>query len=81
MKYNKKEIMSKAWAMVKTIGVSISVALKSAWALAKAMKVDTEKYRYIAKDCGDHLEIRRIELVKLDTTDAIDGWELVEVIR
>lgn len=38
MKYNKKEIMSKAWAMVKTIGVNISVALKSAWALAKAMK-------------------------------------------
>lgn len=37
MKYNKKEIMSKAWAMVKTIGVNISVALKSAWALAKAM--------------------------------------------
>lgn len=43
--------------------------------------VDTEKYRYIAKDCGDHLEIRRIELDKLDTTYAIDGWELVEMIR
>lgn len=37
MKYNKSEIMRKAWGLVKTYGISISTAMKSAWALAKAM--------------------------------------------
>lgn len=36
MKYNKREIMKKAWSLVKTCGVGMSTALKSAWALAKA---------------------------------------------
>lgn len=37
MKYNKSEIMKNAWRMVKEFGVKISTALRSAWALAKAM--------------------------------------------
>lgn len=37
MKYNKKVIMQRAWIMVKTFGLSLSVALKGAWALAKAL--------------------------------------------
>ena len=37
MKYNKREIMMNAWNLVKTYKVTLSVALKSAWALAKAM--------------------------------------------
>lgn len=49
--------------------------------IIKERIVDTDKYRYVAKDCGDHAEIRRIELTKLDTTYAIDGWELAEMIR
>lgn len=36
MKYNKQGIMSNAWAMVKTFGLTMSVALKRAWAWAKA---------------------------------------------
>lgn len=36
MKYNKSEIMSNAWNLVRTAGVSLSTALKAAWALAKA---------------------------------------------
>jgi len=32
--------------------------------------VDTKKYRYVYRDG----EIYRIELSKLDTTAAIDGW-------
>lgn len=36
MKYNKREIMRNAWNLVKTCGISISTALKSAWAVAKA---------------------------------------------
>lgn len=37
MKYNKKVIMKRAWIMVKSFGLSLSVALKGAWALAKAL--------------------------------------------
>lgn len=36
--YNKKEIMRNAWSIRKSANVSMSVALKSAWALAKAIK-------------------------------------------
>ena len=35
--YNKKVIMRRAWIMVKSFGLSLSVALKGAWALAKAL--------------------------------------------
>lgn len=47
--------------------------------------VDTRRYRYVLKACGDHekqwAEIRRIPLECLDTTAAIDGWETVEVLH
>lgn len=35
--YNKQIIMKRAWIMVKSFGLSLSVALKGAWALAKAL--------------------------------------------
>ena len=35
--YNKHEIMMNAWNIRKSAGVSMSVALRAAWALAKAM--------------------------------------------
>lgn len=35
--YNKQIIMKRAWIMVKHFGLSLSVALKGAWALAKAL--------------------------------------------
>lgn len=34
--YNKSNIMRNAWNIKKTAGVSMSVALKSAWALEKS---------------------------------------------
>ena len=37
MKYNKREIMKNAWELVKTYGIKIATAMRSAWALAKAM--------------------------------------------
>lgn len=43
--------------------------------------VDTAKYRYVIKECGDHAEIQRLPIKQLDTTDAIDGWSVVKVIR
>ena len=46
--------------------------------------VDTDKYRYVLRSCQDHekqwAEIRRLPKAHLDTTAAINGWELVETI-
>lgn len=36
MKYNLSEIMKEAWKIVKTMGKTISEALKAAWAAAKS---------------------------------------------
>lgn len=50
MKYNKREIMRNAWNLVKTAGVSISTAMKSAWALAKAtVKAEGHTDEYCGK--------------------------------
>lgn len=46
----------------------------------REMTVDTRKYRYSVKDCGDHAEIQRIPLEYLDTTAVYDGWETVASI-
>lgn len=43
--------------------------------------VDTDKYRYVARDYPDRLEVQRIPLSALDTTAALDGWETVEVVK
>ena len=44
--------------------------------------VDTKQYRYIAKDCYNAdeqwVEIRRLPIKDLDTTNAIDSWETVK---
>lgn len=37
MKYNRSEIMRNAWTAVRTLGISMSEALKKAWAAAKAV--------------------------------------------
>ena len=43
--------------------------------------VDTKAYRYTCKECQNAneqwLEIRRLPLVKLDTTAALSEWETV----
>lgn len=43
--------------------------------------VDTKKYRYCCKDYAGKREIQRLPLTALDTTAAIDGWEIVKVIK
>ena len=45
MKYSKKEIMTNAWTLIRKYGVSRSAALRSAWALAKAIN-----------QAGEHLD-------------------------
>lgn len=49
MKYNKSEIMMNAWNLVKNHGIDLSTALRSAWALAKAMN---EAESYLGSYCG-----------------------------
>lgn len=51
MKYNKTEIMRNAWRIRKTYNVSMSVAMKAAWAVAKAVAIaeqDADEY------CGNY---------------------------
>lgn len=43
--------------------------------------VDTRNYRYIVKEFSDRLEVQRLPLSSLDTTDAINGWETVHVTK
>lgn len=43
--------------------------------------VDTEKYRYVAREYPDRLEVQRLPLADLDTTAALNGWETVQVIK
>lgn len=43
--------------------------------------VDTAKYRYYCKDYIDRREIQRLPLTDLDTVAAINGWEIVKVIK
>ena len=43
--------------------------------------VDTDKYRYVAREYPDRLEVQRLPLSALDTTAALDGWETAEVVK
>lgn len=51
--YNKQIIMKRAWIMVKSFGLSLSVALKGAWALITAEKEGKESgwnYKVVCND-------------------------------
>ena len=58
--YNKSNIMRNAWNIKKTAGVSMIVALKSAWALEKAM-MQAEK---IAENIDWNTRVRVNDWVK-----------------
>lgn len=58
--YNKKEIMRNAWSIRKSANVSMSVALKSAWALAKAIKSAEQ----VASDIDWNTKVRTNDWVK-----------------
>lgn len=58
--YNKSEIMRNAWNIRKAANVSMSVALKSAWAVAKAeVKADAE-----GKESGWNYRVHTNDWVK-----------------
>ena len=41
--------------------------------------VDTDKYRYVAREYPDRLEVQRLPLSALDTTAVLDGFDTVVV--
>lgn len=43
--------------------------------------VDTKTYRYRVHEYADHFDIERIALNKLDTTETINGWEVLKTIK
>lgn len=52
MEYNKKDIMKKAWQLVKEYAFTFSLALKLSWGMAKGgIKVDRRIQEY-AEKCG-----------------------------
>ena len=42
--------------------------------------VDTTKFRYITKEQPDGLYILRLRKDDLDTTEAVNGWEVVKKV-
>lgn len=66
MKYNKSEIMKKAWFYVKKTGCCMSAALTCAWSEARqAIKVASQKI------IGKHIQILEIKKWFLKKMDAV----------
>lgn len=60
MKYNKSEIMRNAWQIRRDANVNMSIALKAAWALAKAMNEADE----IGHDSGYNYRVKANDWTK-----------------
>lgn len=84
MKYNKRDIMMNAWEIRRTAGVSMSVALKAAWALVKAMvkaeEIGSESgwnYRVSANDWCKYGKNRTYVSTRIYT----NAWNLKREIK
>ena len=84
MTYNRREIMRNAWDIRRTAGVSMSIALKSAWALAKAMNSAEEagaesgrNYKVSANDWVKYGRNRTYVSARIYT----NAWRLKNEIR
>lgn len=84
MKYNKKNIMRNAWAIRRSNKVSMSVALKAAWALEKAMAAAEEagmesgwNYRVSANDWNKYGKSRTYIATRIYT----NAWNLKREVK
>ena len=84
MKYNMKHIMQRAWNLVKTCGITISTALKAAWATAKAMIAADKKgeesgwnYRTSANDWCKYGKNRTYITTRIYT----NAWNLKREVK
>ena len=83
-KYNKANIMKNAWRIRKTENISMSVALKAAWALEKAM-VEAEE---VGKESGWNYKVVTNDWVKygknrtyISTRIYTNAWNLKREIK
>lgn len=84
MKYSRKNIMKNAWHIRKTENVSMSVALKAAWALEKAMAEAEEvgkesgwNYKVVANDWAKYGKSRTYISTRIYT----NAWNLKREIK
>mgnify|MGYP003307472912 CR=1 FL=1 len=79
VKYNRSQIFKNAWRAVKELGVSISEALKAAWAFAKkeATKVEAKE------EAKDYSKMTVAELKEVAAEKNIDvaGMKKAEIIE
>lgn len=84
MTYNKKNIMNNAWTIKRTTNVTMSTALKAAWALEKAM-IAAEKageesgwnYKVVASDWVKYGKNRTYVSTRIYT----NAWNLKKEIK
>lgn len=74
-KYNRSEIMKKAWGIRRTNNVSMSVALKAAWALAKGGSIVTKTYNWTTQRGAKISATITVEHITTKIADA-DGFKL-----
>lgn len=84
MKYNKRNIMSNAWNLVKNHGIDLRTAMKAAWALEKAMiaaelegKKSGWNYRVTANDWAKYGKDRTYVSTRIYT----NAWNLKREIK
>lgn len=74
-KYNRSEIMKKAWGIRRTSNVSMSVALKAAWALAKGGSIVTKTYNWTTPRGAKISATITVEHITTKVVDA-DGFKV-----
>lgn len=84
MKYNKKNVMKNAWAIRRSNNVSMSTALKAAWAVEKTMAAAEEagkesgwNYRVSANDWNKYGKSRTYISTRIYT----NAWNLKREIK
>ena len=84
MTYNRKRIMKKAWKIRRNANVSMSVALKAAWALEKALIAAEEageesgwNYKVVANDWVKYGKNRTYVSTRIYT----NAWNMKREIR
>lgn len=83
-KYNKRRVMVNAWSIRRTSDVSMSVAMKAAWALEKAMVAAEEtgkesgwNYKVVANDWVKYNKNRTYVSTRIYT----NAWNLKREIK
>lgn len=85
-KINRKEIMTNAWSLVRTNAMTISAALKQAWAVAKGLVVTaqtrlTKCGRNAYNQCNNTVVTRAEFLAVVSKRAAEKGWSIEGVMN